>query len=190
MTRPLSARARTIRILLAIAAGLLAVLTPLTGCASSDHSRPHPTVSYTPVPDAELYRRIAALPHVTDVKIGYSDDFPNGSRYRGAVYTDGQENPYLIRDQANAILRQGVLRAHISIDVYFPGPDSRPELAPGGRFFSQVESDLEQRYGPQPGSGIPPASPPVPTPSGWTPPAHRQNTPPASAGQQAPTLTP
>lgn len=161
----------------ALLAVLLAALTLLTACAPT-LSRPSPTVTYTPVPDAELYRRIAALPHVTKVDIGYADDFPNGSRYGGAMYTDGRENPYLILDQTIAILRQGVLRAHLSFALYYPCPDGSECVMNAGSFLSPDERD--RRYGPQPGSGTPPASPPVPTPTDWTPPARPASSPPAS----------
>ena len=180
MNRLVTALARAIRTLLVPAVALLAVLT-LLGACTIPSSRPSPTATYTPVPDAELYRRIAALPHVTNVIIDYSDSFSNGSRYDGGLTTDGQENPYLTLDQTIAILRQGVLRAYISIDLDFPGPDGRTETAFSSRFPGDTESDLSQRYGPQPGSGIPPASPPVPTPSNWTPPTRPANSPGASA---------
>ena len=162
--------------MLAPAVALLAVIT-LLGACTIPSSRPSPTPSYTPVPDTELYRRIAALPHVTNVNIGYSDSFPNGSWYRGGITTDGQENPYLTLDKTIAILHQGVLRVSISIYVDFPGPDGRTEKVFDGALLGPASADLTLRYGPQPGSGTPPASPPVPTPSNWTPPPWWHRTP-------------
>lgn len=188
--RPPPALTRGIRALLASAvallAALLAVVTLLTACAPGD-LRARPIVSYTPVPDAELYRRIAALPHVTKVDIDYSDDFPNGRQYRGVITSDGQENPNLTLDRAIPILRQGAADAFILLYVSFPGPDGRTETASSSRFLGPAEADLALRYGPQPGNGTPPASPPVPTPPNWSLPAHLVR---LGLTSWSPTLTP
>ena len=170
--------ARTRRTLLAPAVVLLVLLTLLAACAIPS-SRPSPTMSYTPVPDTDLYRHIAALPHVTRVDIAYAEH--STSRwYMGAIYTDGQENPYVILDNVIAILRQGALDAGLGVQVYFPRSDGQDVAAAGNKFFDPRGSLAGRRYGSQPGSGIPPASPPVPTPTNWSPPAHPTSGPPAS----------
>jgi len=160
------------------------LVTLLTGCAPAFPRSPaRPTPTYTPVPDADLYRRIAALPHVKRANIGYTKrTFEINESYGGRIYTDGQENPFLTLDKAAAVLRQGRHGVPIEVDVEFLNPDGQEELALDDLWFQDMLMfSPEVRYGPQPGSGIPPASPPVPTPSNWTPPTRPANSPGASA---------
>lgn len=125
----------------------------LTAACSSSGSDPEPTSSdYTPVPDADLFARIADIPGVEKVDIRYVGTFPE-SKYGGeitiATGTDAQD----VLDAAYAILRQG--RRDVGISVF--GIQDRTSITfdrLGGR--SGIPSELKKRYGPQPGTGTPP----------------------------------
>ncbi|MET0929416.1 MAG: hypothetical protein ABWX74_07850 [Aeromicrobium sp.] len=130
---------------------LLGVL--LAGACSFGGSDDGPKkADYTPIPDAELYASIAALPGVEKVDVAYNGTWPE-SKYGGEITIASGVDAQQVLDQAYAVLRQGRFDVGISVfglqdntSIKFDGLDGR----------SGIPSELTQRYGPQPGDGTPP----------------------------------
>lgn len=133
---------------------VLLLLLAVAGCSLGN--LPTPRATYRPTPDAELYARIASLPGVTGVKIRWTNgfDFPNG--YRGTIDARRGTNGASILDHALAILRQG--RAGASLTGLEVAPEGEFAVFPS-EFGLKGQADYTARYGPQPGAGLPPATP-------------------------------
>jgi len=136
------------KILLALA------LVVLSGCSLSN--LPTPRATYRPVPDPALCARIAAIPGVTGVDLRWSNGFDNPNGYRGSIHIKAHTDAVQVLDRALAILRQG----HPAADL------GGLEVAPDGSFATSpldvglmTQADYTARYGPQPGTGIPPPTP-------------------------------
>lgn len=131
----------------------LALAMAAGGCAKDDDGPVKP--DYTPVADVELVQQIEAIPGVTDVQVKFRKSFTYGTEYHGPITVAEGIDAAAVLDRVYAILRQG--RPGVGITV---------RAVQGGR---QVSSDafglavgtpprLEERYGPQPGDGKPPAA--------------------------------
>lgn len=132
----------------ALIVGIL-LLTGACVSGSSDGGREKP--DYTPVPDDELFSRVAAVPGVERADVSYNDTFPDRA-YVGEVDIAADTDAQLVLDTIYAVLRQGRVDAAINVTGYQAGTDVR--LAALDRSGSPAE--LEKRYGPQPGDGTPP----------------------------------
>lgn len=131
----------------------------LGGCGRDEPDDP----GYSPVPDDQLYSRIAELPEVTDVDVDFVDDVTNGRTYIGGIEVTRTADPLAVLDQAIAILRQGRYRASMGLSVLRPAPSGKLEVTYGFELgIAPSEPDLTERYGPQPGTGQPPETPPTP----------------------------
>lgn len=125
----------------------------LVGCGRAEPADP----GYRPVPDEELFSRIAALPEVTEVDIDFVDTVTNGRTYIGDIQVTPEAEPLAVLDRAIAILRQGRYGASMGLSVLRPGPTGRLRVTHGFELgISPSEPDLTERYGPQPGTGEPP----------------------------------
>jgi hypothetical protein len=107
---------------------------------------------YPPVPDDELYARIAKLPGVQASDIRYDDTWPE-SKYRGEITVEPGADVQAVLDAAYAVLRQGRADVAITVSALQDRTSIRFEGL-GGR--SGIPANLEKRYGPQPGDGTPP----------------------------------
>lgn len=125
----------------------VALLWSVTSCA-----QPAPKPGYTPVPDKQLYSRIAELPGVAKVDISYQDDLDDPATYVGEINLAPRADPEQVLDQAMAILRQGRFRALMALSAY---PPTSPAIY-SDTVAGHTRDDLDTRYGPQPGSGQPP----------------------------------
>jgi hypothetical protein len=128
----------------------------LLGACSPGGSDDGPTkADYTPVPDDELYSRIAELPGVRAVDIRYNGTWPE-SKYSGEITIEPGADAQHVLDEAYAILRQG--RYDVAITV--AGLQDRTSISfdrlDNGR--PGIPAELEKRYGRQPGDGTPPGS--------------------------------
>lgn len=146
MTSPLPSAATA-----AATIAVVALLLALTSCATD----PKPGADYRPAKtDAQIYREIAALPHITDVDIQWVDDFSQGNTYTGEVTVTAERYIVETLDHVNALLRQGRFGAYPSVGVV--GNNLDISLDSVGLSASGA---IEDRYGPQPGTGEPPANP-------------------------------
>ena len=120
------------------------------------------TSTYTPLPDDELYAQIASLDGVAEVQISFVDEVNTNNTYAGFVMMESEVDraeALGILDHAYAILRQGRPDAHMNVMGRSATDSSEPytldtvdlQLAGG------VAPALEERYGPQPGTGEPPS---------------------------------
>lgn len=125
------------------------------GCGADKVKKP----DYTVVPDKQLYARIAKLPGVTKVNIEYVDSFDYGQGYVGEVRANATEDPVALLDHTVAILRQG--RWDVSMTLEILQPDRTTSTDALG-LKSGSAPNLTERYGPQPGDGSPPTTPPTP----------------------------
>lgn len=128
--------------------GLL-ILTSACTSGGSDDGRLK--ADYTPIPDDDLYSAIAAIPGVEKADVSLNDTFPDYA-YVGEVDISPDVDAQVVLDTIYATLRQGQFRAAINITGYQSGRDVR--LTALRR--SGSPSELEKRYGPQPGDGKPP----------------------------------
>jgi len=135
---------------------LVVVALLLTACGHDQPESAGP--SYTPVPDDELFARVAALPGVAAQHLEYLDSFANPNSYTGTVDAKKGVDPRKLLDAVLALLRTGHPNAALAVTVnsdslgYQIGPDFL------GLFLKE---DFDRRYGPQPGDGTPPPSLPV-----------------------------
>lgn len=131
----------------------LAVLLVLAGCALNNPSTPRTT--YAPIPDRTLYARIAKVPGVTKVDIGWVNRFGEANTYVGDVEVRAGIDQVRVLDRSLAILRQGRPGAFLAIQVFRPGSTA---ISPQDFGLWSI-ADYESRYGPQPGAGVPPPRP-------------------------------
>ena len=130
---------------------LLIGVLGLSACGGSSKGE-EPAGDYTPVADRELYSQVEALPGVRRVDVGYSDSFGNSNIYQGEIQVADDADLRDILDRAIAILRQGAPDATMGLTVYSSTASVTPRDLDLG-----TAADLEQRYGPQPGTGEPPS---------------------------------
>jgi hypothetical protein len=155
---------RPIKLCAAATAAILSALA--SGCTTA----PSEPSGYTPIPDAVLFAQITALPHITKiVNLSYSKEFGMLNGYSADIDTDGEAEPNAFIDSVFAILYQGKYGASISISITAPAIPK--EGGPGSRSYFLLESTIRGRYGPQPGTGLPPANKPLPVADYWVPPS-------------------
>lgn len=133
---------------------LWAALLILGGC--SLNNMPMAKATYAPISDAALYRQIAAIPGVTAVDLHWTNGFDNPNGYSGDVYARKASDGLSTLDRVLAILRQGhpgASLAGVQVAVQGEFTVSPPDVG----LWS--ESDYQGRYGPQPGTGVPPDTP-------------------------------
>lgn len=121
------------------------------GCMSAGSGGGQPRPDYTPTPDDELFARVAALPGVERADLSFNDNFSEFT-YLGEVDISPDADAQTVLDTVYATLRQGRFDADMNITGYQSGrPVRLAALEDAG-----IASELEQRYGPQPGDGTPP----------------------------------
>lgn len=133
---------------------ILAIVLLLLSPACTTHDE----AGYAPMKTDRLLAQIAALPHVTSVDIGaYESAGIGGSQpaYRGQVQVDATADPLLVLDQVLAILWQGMAGA--DPDVVVHQGDALYDASSVGLGPRR----LEERYGAQPGTGVPPTDKPA-----------------------------
>ena len=133
-------------------AALVVFCAVLAGCGGSEApDRP----DYTPISDKELFAQIATIPGVTKVEIEYVDTFENPNDYIGAVDVGADGDAVETLDNALAILRQGRWQAAIGVVVLQDGHQTSTSML---GLNAPTDRRLTERYGPQPGNGLPPES--------------------------------
>lgn len=131
-------------------AALLASILLVAACSSGGSSGPEqPT--YTPVPDADLFSRISALPGVERADISFNDAFPD-TAYVGRITFAPDADSQTTLDTIYAILRLGRPGVDMNIQAQQGGKGVRLDVFDG----PSTRIALEKRYGPQPGDGTPP----------------------------------
>jgi hypothetical protein len=126
----------------------------------------HP--DYTPVADEVLFEQVRALPHITRINtLMYLKKFGAGNGYRARIDTDGEIDPNAFLDRVFAILYQGKCGVEISITITAPTKDSEYPI----QYSLPNDAAQRERYGAQPGTGLPPADKPLPVAEGWIPPS-------------------
>lgn len=131
---------------------VIGLLILISSCSSGGSDDGPLKADYTPIPDEELYSAIADMPGVERSDVSLNDTFPDYA-YVGEVDISTDADAQQVLDTIYATLRQGRFRAAINITGYQSGRDVR--LTALERSGSPAE--LEERYGPQPGDGTPPA---------------------------------
>jgi hypothetical protein len=147
-----------------IAAASVAIISAIASGCTAEPTRP----DYTPAADEVLFEQVRALPHITKiVSLYYEKKFGVSNGYTATIDTDGEIDPNAFMDQVFAILYQGKQQAEIRISVTAPtkGKPDTPHL------YMLLGSELRERYGAQPGTGLPPADKPLPVAEGWIPPS-------------------
>lgn len=148
-----------------VSASILALVaaTGLSGCTNSVPEQESTVTApdYTPVPDEELTRQIAAIDGVVEEQVSYEDSTNTPNTYLGRItVADGvtRAEAVEIYDHAVAILRQGRPRAGMGILVESAslGVDSFVVSSADLDLRGGTPDALEKRYGPQPGDGTPP----------------------------------
>jgi len=131
---------------------LTAVLaTLLAACGGA------PKPAYTEVPEQDLYAAIGRIPGVTKVNLTSYDGAPQGTGYNGQIVIDRSADPVAVLAHVLAILWQGMPDANYdSVRVL---KDTSPTRASDVGLIRHA--DFEARYGPQPGSGVPPKDKPA-----------------------------
>lgn len=138
----------------------VSLLLGVAGCTGSTAE----PVGYEPVPDERLFSEVDDLPGVRSVDIEFSSSFTNGPVYSGYVRVDRRADLLGTLDATAAILWQGKPRAIQLVKV----------TSPRGRVENttvrlQSTTDLEERFGPQPGTGeVPADADPLPRPPNLT----------------------
>lgn len=135
---------------------LVVFCTALAGCGGSEASN---GLGYTPIPDKQLFAKIAAIPGVATVELSYRDEVGNSNDYVGEIGVDPAADAAAVLDHALAILRQGRWRASMSVFVV---QNERRISTSVLDAKGATELYLTERYGPQPGNGMPPESLPSP----------------------------
>lgn len=121
------------------------------GCGGVEKS------GYEPVPDGDLFAQVAQVPGVTQVHLTGYDGEPQGTGYNGQIVIDGSADPVAVLDRVLAILWQGMPDANYdSVRVL---KDTSPTRASDVGLTRHAE--FEERYGPQPGTGVPPSDKPA-----------------------------
>jgi len=136
------------------AACLVIVLLSLMGCSLANP--PTPRATYRPISDEILRARIAALAGVTRVELRWSNGFDNANSYGGVVEVGRDVEPIAVLDRVLAILRLGRPGADLG-GVRVARPSALDVSATLVGLWSQA--DYTARYGPQPGTGVPPPTP-------------------------------
>lgn len=133
---------------------LVVVTLAVAGCSLDN--LPTPRATYRPVPDAQLYSRIMRIPGVVGAELRWTNGFDSPNGYGGTIDGERTANAAMILDRALAILWQGRPGADLgAIEVI-----SKGDLAVfPSEFGLKGQADYAARYGPQPGTGVPPATP-------------------------------
>lgn len=138
----------------------LSLLVGVSGCVGSTAE----PMGYEPVPDERLFREIDDLTGVRSVDIEFSSSFTNGPVYSGYVRVGRRADLLGTLDATAAILWQGKPRAIQLVKV--EGPRGSVE---NSTVRLQSTTDLEERFGPQPGTGkVPADTDPLPRPPNLT----------------------
>lgn len=125
----------------------------LAGCS---HGPTASKPTYTPVPDAVLYARIAKINGVESSDLNWVNRFGQSNSYGGDIHVRAGVDAAHVLDEALAILRMGRPGAfYTSVEVFQPGASA---ISPTD-FGLWSQADYTQRYGPQPGTGLPPQTP-------------------------------
>lgn len=132
---------------------VVGILLMTGACMSSDSGGGRAKPDYTPVPDDELFSRIAALPGVEKADLSFNDTWPEHS-YLGEIDLSPDADGQQVLDTVYAMLRQGRFDAAINVVGYQANREVRLEALRR----SGIPSELIKRYGPQPGDGTPPSS--------------------------------
>lgn len=126
----------------------------IAGCSLGNV--PTPRATYAPVPDAILYQSLAQIPGVARVDVGWTNGFDNANGYGGTIYARRGADEVDILDRALAILRQGRPSAYLGA-IEVARPDAFVIFASDVGLWTPA--DFTARYGPQPGTGVPPPNP-------------------------------
>lgn len=138
-------------------AALLVVLVA-SGCTSSAE----PSIDYEPVDDQALFQQVEDLPEVRSAELDYEDSFTHPSEYFGEVTIRPTADPVETLDAISAILWQGRPDPKVIVTVRSP----RTEID-NASIRLMNPTDLEERYGPQPGTGeVPDDAEPLTRPPG------------------------
>lgn len=149
------AHRRTVDLFFSIVLGASILL--LAGCSTD----PQPRADYRPAKtDAQIYREIAQLPHVTDVDIRWVDDANTGNTYTGIVRVTQTRYVVDTLDHVNALLRQGRFSSYLTVGVR---SEQNPLRVANDAVGLSAPAAVEHRYGPQPGTGEPPTNEPLPS---------------------------
>lgn len=138
-----------------LAVVLVCAATASCSTSESTPDDPEPTVSYSPVPDDRLFGEVAELPGVSDVDLEFDDSFSGGNGYVGDLRLESGDDPVATLDTVIAILRQGRPEVAMTIEVLQPDRTTTTVDLP---MRSATEPFLTERYGPQPGDGVPPST--------------------------------
>lgn len=130
------------------------IMIALTGCSLGN--MPTPRATYAPVPDARLLERLALIPGVTHATLRWSNGFDNPNGYHGSIDAGRGADAAAILDRALALLRQG--RPGADLGGIHVAPASEFAVWPTD-FGLWTQADYTARYGPQPGTGLPPSTP-------------------------------
>lgn len=105
--------------------------------------------------DEQLFAQVAALDGVVSADLSYRNIFGSDNVYVGRIIVTEEDRALPLLDHTYAILRQGHRNAGFFVDVL---------VKPTGAIFdaydllgSNPPARIEDRYGPQPGNGMPPA---------------------------------
>jgi hypothetical protein len=135
----------------------LSLLVGVSGCIGSTAE----PVGYDPVPDEQLFDDVESLPGVRSVDLVYTNTFTNPSEYSGDLTIERGVDPVETVDSVSAILWQGRPRPVIIVTVR----DPRGVLVTSASVGLTNPTALEERYGPQPGTGkVPADAGPLPRP--------------------------
>lgn len=127
---------------------LTTLFSALAGCGGP---------SYTPRPDAEIFRAVSAVPGVVAADLRSHEGGAEGTGYEGDVTVKDGADPATVIDAVLALLWQGLPDAgYTGVAFYVDGRALR--AADAGLLTHQ---DLEARYGEQPGTGVPPKDKPA-----------------------------
>ena len=138
-------------------AALVVFCAVIAGCGGSEAPD---GPDYAPIPDKQLFAQIAAIPGVTTVDLSYRDEFGNSNDYVGEIGVDPSADAAMVLDHGLAILRQGRWRASMSVFVV---QNARRISTNVLEMNAPTDRRLTERYGPQPGNGLPPTAAPIPS---------------------------
>lgn len=142
-----------------LAAFLLAATLVFAACGSPGKDPDVP--AYEAVPDSEIFAAVSELPGVTGHTLSFdADSFGRANNYSGTVTAERGTDGRALLDQVLALLWQGHLGASYGVAVEVDGD---PLVTPR-RIGLELRSDWPDRYGAQPGTGVPPTDKPLPPP--------------------------